>query len=141
MIQKLQDDLAILEAAPFALSRYGQEQRFVGRRESAAVLAVIYRKTYEHGLGTRAGETVTFSIPAGATSFRANVAIDDAEPDAAASLEFVARLNGKEVWRSRRLKKFESQIALWGFPARERSRSWPKGLRAHGPTGAERGSP
>jgi len=90
----------------------------------------LYRKTYEHGLGMRAGDTVAFTIPPGANSFKANVAIDDAEPNAEARLEFVARLDGKEVWRSRRLMKFESQMARVGLPG-----SGTLALLAEGPEG------
>jgi hypothetical protein len=91
---------------------------------------VAYRKTYEHGLGTRAGQSVTFAIPVGANSFKANAALDDSEPNQGAALEFVVTINGKQTWRSRSLRKFESQIAHVALPG-----SGNLTLAAEGPTG------
>jgi hypothetical protein len=77
---------------------------------------VIFRKQYEHGLGMKAGGSVTFNIPAGANSFKVNVAMDDACAAAAGLLQFVVKLDGNEVWRSSLLGRYESQMAHIKLP-------------------------
>ncbi|MBI4660102.1 MAG: NPCBM/NEW2 domain-containing protein [Verrucomicrobia bacterium] len=91
---------------------------------------VIYPKTYDHGLGMRAGQSVTFAIPAGANSFKANVAMDDSESNGEAALQFVVKIDGKEAWRSSSVQKFDSQIAHVALPG-----SGSLTLAVDGPTG------
>lgn len=76
----------------------------------------IYNKRYDHGLGMQAGWEVAFAILSGVNSFKANVAVDDAEPNEHAEVQFVIRLNDEEMWRSRPLHRDESQMAHVSLP-------------------------
>ncbi len=77
---------------------------------------VIFHKAYAHGLGMKAGQYVTYTISSGANAFRASAALDDAEPNAEASAKFVVKVDGKELWRSRTLKRYDSQMAHVKLP-------------------------
>ncbi|OHB67181.1 MAG: hypothetical protein A2Y76_09790 [Planctomycetes bacterium RBG_13_60_9] len=71
----------------------------------------IFHKKYDHGWGMKAGDQLVFRIPEGVNSFKANVAVDDAEPAEGGTARFGVKLDGRDVWRSRWLKKYESQMA------------------------------
>ena len=77
---------------------------------------VIFDKQYDHGLGAKAGRSVTYDIPSGANAFKAVVALDDAQVAGAATAEFVVKLGDRELWRSSRLAKTKSEMAHVGLP-------------------------
>jgi hypothetical protein len=72
---------------------------------------MIFKRKHDHGLGMKAGESVAFTIPDRVNSFKANAAMDDATPDGLGLVEFVVSLNSNEIWRSRPLEKYQSQMA------------------------------
>lgn len=78
---------------------------------------VIFNKQYEHGLGAKAGRSVTYEVPAGANAFKAVAALDDAQAGAATA-EFVVKLGDRELWRSSRLPRNTSEMAHVGLPGR-----------------------
>jgi hypothetical protein len=86
------------------------------RRNGNGQKMVIFHKPYAHGLGMKAGGRVTYTIPSGANAFKASTALDDAEPNAEACATFVVEVNGKEAWRSKPLKRYESQMAHVRLP-------------------------
>ncbi len=77
----------------------------------------IFRKQYDHGLGMKAGDRATYAIPPGANAFQAVVALDDAETSGSATAQFVIEVDGSEVWRSRSLAKFHSEMAHVPLPS------------------------
>ena len=81
---------------------------------------VIFGKQYDHGLGSRAGDSVTYDIPSGANAFKAVVAPDDAGTDEAATVRFVVKLDGRELWRSSPLAKRQSEMVHLGLPGQGR---------------------
>jgi len=74
----------------------------------------LYREDYAHGIGMKAGGPVVYAIPSGAHTFRAMAGVDDAERSADAAMVFIARVDGKEAWRSRGLARGERQMAYFG---------------------------
>ena len=75
----------------------------------------IYNEDYLHGIGMKGGRYASFTVPdKGTGAFRAMVAVDDAETNPSAKVVFVAKVNGKEVWRSKELKKGERELAEFG---------------------------
>jgi hypothetical protein len=72
----------------------------------------LYHIDYAHGVGMRAGDEAHYHIPGGANTFRAMVGVDDAEPRAIESVQFVAKVDGREVWHSRRLARGERQMCF-----------------------------
>lgn len=76
----------------------------------------IFRKDYEHGLGMKSGDTVTYTIPPGADAFKAVVALDDAETNRNATVQFVVQVNGEEKWRSSPLTKSQSELVRVKLP-------------------------
>ncbi|MBN1674878.1 MAG: NPCBM/NEW2 domain-containing protein [Kiritimatiellae bacterium] len=87
-------------------------------RNGAGAPMLIFRKQYDHGLGMKGGDAVTFDIPAGANSFRGNAAPDDATGTDKGAAQFVLELDGREVWRSAPLGTFDSQMAHVPLPGR-----------------------
>ena len=87
---------------------------------------VIFGKQYDHGLGARGGAGVTYDIPSGVNAFKAVVALDDAQADNAATAQFVVRLDGRELWRSRPLAQRQSEMVHVGLPGAGNSRSASK---------------
>lgn len=79
---------------------------------------VIFRKQYDHGLGMKAGDSVTFYIPDGVNSFKANVAMDDSSKVDICNLQFIVKLDNNEIWRSNHLKKYESQMIHIKLPGK-----------------------
>ena len=71
----------------------------------------LYKEVYEHGLGMRAGDRAEYDVPVKATTFRAMVGIDDAEASSS-TVTFVVEADGKEIWRSRPVKRADRQLAF-----------------------------
>ena len=81
---------------------------------------VIFDKQYDHGLGGKAGSSVTYEIPAGVDAFKAVVALDDAQADQSTTAKFVVKLDEREVWRSQALARQQSEMVHLGLPGRGR---------------------
>ncbi|MBI3969704.1 MAG: DUF5060 domain-containing protein [Chloroflexi bacterium] len=75
----------------------------------------LHHEGYEHGVGMRAGGTVTYAIPEGANTFRAMAGVDDGEPDGAATAVLVVRADARVVWRSRTLRRGDRQMVYVGI--------------------------
>jgi hypothetical protein len=73
----------------------------------------LYHEKYDHGIGMKAGDPVSYSVPPGANTFKAMVGVNDAE-DRNSSVQFVGILDGVEVWRSRSLSRGQRQMAFFG---------------------------
>jgi hypothetical protein len=82
----------------------------LARRNGDGGPMTLYYERYEHGVGMRAGNSAVYRAAECANTFRAMVGIDDAEASAGQA-QLIARVDGKEVWRSRRLKKYERELA------------------------------
>jgi hypothetical protein len=73
----------------------------------------LYHVDYGHGIGMQAGDEVQYGIPGGANTFRGMVGVDDAESSATDAVQFVAAVDGCEVWRSRMLVRGERQMSFF----------------------------
>jgi len=71
----------------------------------------IYHEVFEHGIGMRDGQPVTYRVPGCASTFRAMTAVDDAWRGGG-SARFSALLDGREIWRSHEANPGERQMAV-----------------------------
>jgi hypothetical protein len=89
------------------------------RRNAAGGPMRIYNEEYEHGVGKKAGDPVTYAVPEGTSTFRAMAAVDDAESGSGAVV-FVVERDGREIRRSRPLVRGEREMIFVAVEAGKR---------------------
>ncbi len=71
----------------------------------------LYRETYEHGIGMRSGGTAVYDVLLGVDTFRPMAGVDDTASTLSPAT-FIVERDGKEIWRSRPLRRSEREMVF-----------------------------